>query len=172
MSSSAAAAAAGSSLRAPKLPPKTAAVPSSNYGEESTSSANLVFGFAPRKSRTNASILGRYYYISKNISNCNSYHDGKCIGMHCLPISSVSNPVSEAAANLKVAITRRCGDWRGEETAPRVKSRRAAAAAAVADRKIPLVRMYRGGNKGLYVVARNSFLLLLNCSAWLCLGPA
>ena len=31
---------------------------------------------------------------------------------------------------------------------------------------------YRGGNKGLYVVARNFFLLLLNCLAWLCLGPA
>ena len=31
---------------------------------------------------------------------------------------------------------------------------------------------YRGGNKGLYVVARNFFLLLLNCSAWPCLGPA
>ena len=29
-----------------------------------------------------------------------------------------------------------------------------------------------GGNKGLYVVARNFFLLLLNCSAWPCLGPA
>ena len=34
-------------------------------------------------------------------------------------------------------------------------------------------RVYRGGNKGLYVVARNFFLLLLNCSsAWPCLGPA
>ena len=32
--------------------------------------------------------------------------------------------------------------------------------------------MYRGRNKGLYVVARNFFLLLLNCSAWPCLGPA
>ena len=31
---------------------------------------------------------------------------------------------------------------------------------------------YRGGNKGLHVVARNVFLLLLNCSAWPCLGPA
>ena len=31
--------------------------------------------------------------------------------------------------------------------------------------------LYRGGNKGLYVVARNFFLLLLNCSAWPCLGP-
>ena len=31
---------------------------------------------------------------------------------------------------------------------------------------------YRGENKGLYVVARNFFLLLLNCSAWPCLGPA
>ena len=33
-------------------------------------------------------------------------------------------------------------------------------------------RNYRGGNKGLYVVARNFFLLLLDCSAWPCLGPA
>ena len=32
--------------------------------------------------------------------------------------------------------------------------------------------IYRGGNKGLYVVAINFFLLLLNCSAWPCLGPA
>ena len=32
--------------------------------------------------------------------------------------------------------------------------------------------VYIGGNKGLYVVARNFFLLLLNCSAWPCLGPA
>ena len=32
--------------------------------------------------------------------------------------------------------------------------------------------IYRGGNKGLYVVARNFFLLLLNSSAWPCLGPA
>ena len=32
--------------------------------------------------------------------------------------------------------------------------------------------MYREVNKGLYVVAGNFFLLLLNCSAWLCLGPA
>ena len=32
--------------------------------------------------------------------------------------------------------------------------------------------MYRGGDKGLYVVARNFFLLLLTCSAWPCLGPA
>ena len=31
---------------------------------------------------------------------------------------------------------------------------------------------YREENKGLYVVARNFFLLLLNCSAWPCLGPA
>ena len=29
---------------------------------------------------------------------------------------------------------------------------------------------YRGGNKGLHVVARNFFLLLLNCSAWPCLA--
>ena len=35
------------------------------------------------------------------------------------------------------------------------------------------VRMiYRGGNKGLYVVARKFFMLLLNCSAWPGLGPA
>ena len=32
--------------------------------------------------------------------------------------------------------------------------------------------IYREINKGLYVVARNFFLLLLNCSAWPCLGPA
>ena len=32
--------------------------------------------------------------------------------------------------------------------------------------------VYREVNKGLYVVARNFFLLLLNCSAWPCLGPA
>ena len=32
--------------------------------------------------------------------------------------------------------------------------------------------LYRGGNKGLYVVAWNFFLLLLDCSAWPCLGPA
>ena len=32
--------------------------------------------------------------------------------------------------------------------------------------------MYRGENKGLYVVARNFLLLLLNCSAWPCQGPA
>ena len=31
---------------------------------------------------------------------------------------------------------------------------------------------YREVNKGLCVVGRNFFLLLLNCSAWLCLGPA
>ena len=31
---------------------------------------------------------------------------------------------------------------------------------------------HREVNKGLYVVARNFFLLLLNCSAWPCLGPA
>ena len=29
-----------------------------------------------------------------------------------------------------------------------------------------------GGNKGLYMVERNFFLHLLNCSAWPCLGPA
>ena len=32
--------------------------------------------------------------------------------------------------------------------------------------------LYRGENKGLYGVARNFFLLLLNCSAWPCLGLA
>ena len=31
---------------------------------------------------------------------------------------------------------------------------------------------YREVNKGLSMVARNFFLLLLNCSAWPCLGPA
>ena len=31
---------------------------------------------------------------------------------------------------------------------------------------------YRARKKGLYVVARNSFLLLLNCSAWTCLAVA
>ena len=41
------------------------------------------------------------------------------------------------------------------------------------ERLCKLVRtMYREANKGLYVVARNFFLLLLNCSAWPCLGPA
>ena len=35
-----------------------------------------------------------------------------------------------------------------------------------------LVALYRGGNKGLYVVARNFFLVLLNFSAWPCLGAA
>ena len=35
-----------------------------------------------------------------------------------------------------------------------------------------LNNMYREVNKGLYVVARNFVLLLLNCSAWPCLGPA
>ena len=34
------------------------------------------------------------------------------------------------------------------------------------------LQVYREVNKGLYVVARNFFLLLLNCSAWLFLGPA
>ena len=32
--------------------------------------------------------------------------------------------------------------------------------------------LQREVNKGLYVVAINFFLLLLNCSAWPCLGPA
>ena len=31
---------------------------------------------------------------------------------------------------------------------------------------------YRAPKKCVYVVARNFFLLLLNCSAWTCLGPA
>ena len=31
---------------------------------------------------------------------------------------------------------------------------------------------YRDRLKGLYVVAKNVFLLLLNCSTWPCLGPA
>ena len=34
------------------------------------------------------------------------------------------------------------------------------------------VQTYRGSLKGVYVVARIFFLLLLNCSAWPCLGPA
>ena len=34
------------------------------------------------------------------------------------------------------------------------------------------VHNYRARNKGLYVVARNFFLLLLDWSAWPCLGPA
>ena len=34
------------------------------------------------------------------------------------------------------------------------------------------VKKYRAPGKCLYVVARNLFLLLLNCSAWPCLGPA
>ena len=33
-------------------------------------------------------------------------------------------------------------------------------------------QFHREVNKGLYVVARNFFLLLLNCSAWPCLGLA
>ena len=40
------------------------------------------------------------------------------------------------------------------------------------DQKGKEVNDYRGENKGLYVVARNVFLLLLVCSAWPCLGPA
>ena len=32
--------------------------------------------------------------------------------------------------------------------------------------------MYRAEKKSWYVVARNFYLLLLNCSAWPCLGPA
>ena len=37
---------------------------------------------------------------------------------------------------------------------------------------VECIATYRGGNKGLYVVARNFFLLLLNCSACSCLGHA
>ena len=33
-------------------------------------------------------------------------------------------------------------------------------------------RVYRGPRNGFYVVGRNFFLLLLNCYAWPCLGPA
>ena len=33
-------------------------------------------------------------------------------------------------------------------------------------------KLYREENNGWYVVARNFFLLFLNCSVWLCLGPA
>ena len=32
--------------------------------------------------------------------------------------------------------------------------------------------MRKRENKGLYLVVRNFFLPLLNCSAWPCLGPA
>ena len=32
--------------------------------------------------------------------------------------------------------------------------------------------VYRGAKNGWYVVGRNLFLFFLNCSAWLCLGPA
>ena len=39
-------------------------------------------------------------------------------------------------------------------------------------RRKGMIYMYRGGNKCVYVVARNFFLLLFNCSAWPCLGPA
>ena len=35
---------------------------------------------------------------------------------------------------------------------------------------LPVMRDYRGGNKGLHVVARTFFLILLNCSAWPCLA--
>ena len=35
-----------------------------------------------------------------------------------------------------------------------------------------LSKLYRGENKGLYMVVRNCFLLLLNFSAWPCLGAA
>ena len=38
-------------------------------------------------------------------------------------------------------------------------------------RRCPAV-VYREVNKGSSVVARNVILLLLNCSAWPCLGPA
>ena len=45
------------------------------------------------------------------------------------------------------------------------------------EKKSPLwviiyILIYREVNKGLYVVARNFFPLLLNCSAWPYLGPA
>ena len=38
--------------------------------------------------------------------------------------------------------------------------------------ELPCKSQYRGENKGLYVVARILFLLLLNCSAWPCMVPA
>ena len=38
--------------------------------------------------------------------------------------------------------------------------------------KIRTWYMYRDRLKCLYVVARSLLLLLLTCSAWLCLGPA
>ena len=37
---------------------------------------------------------------------------------------------------------------------------------------IQMSSVHRARNKGLYVVARNFFLLLLNCSAWPCLAVA
>ena len=37
---------------------------------------------------------------------------------------------------------------------------------------LTLIMNYRNSLKGLYVVARIFFLLLLNCSARPCLGPA
>ena len=40
------------------------------------------------------------------------------------------------------------------------------------DDSYDLTGAYRGPRNGLYVVGRNFFLLLLNCSAWPCLGPA
>ena len=36
----------------------------------------------------------------------------------------------------------------------------------------PLANEYRDRLKGLYMVGRSLFLLLLTCSVWLCLGPA
>ena len=39
-------------------------------------------------------------------------------------------------------------------------------------RTIARERVYREVNKGLYVVARIFFLLLLNCFAWPCLAVA
>ena len=37
---------------------------------------------------------------------------------------------------------------------------------------VNLSQRYRDRLKGLYVVARNFFMLLLNCSAWPCLAVA
>ena len=40
--------------------------------------------------------------------------------------------------------------------------------------KVPQIgdAKYRWGNKGVFMVATNLFQILLNCSAWPCLGPA
>ena len=40
------------------------------------------------------------------------------------------------------------------------------------DRGVAFLFVHRAREKGLYVVARNFFLLLLNCSAWPCLAVA